>query len=95
MENIQETSTLPKSDAEWYFRKDEESDRYYTIFFQMCRKFGISWAKATKKEKYFVEEVTRVNYERDRAARLGLPLSDIRPAFSSKTSTNSAEAGAN
>jgi len=27
--------------------------------------------------------VTRVTYERDRAQRLGLPLSEVRPSFAS------------
>lgn len=71
-----------QSDAAWYCRKDEESDRYYEIFFQLCRKFNIRWTSATEKERGFIEEVTRVTYERDRAIRLGLPLSDITPSFS-------------
>ena len=29
------------------------------------------------------KEVTRVTYERDRAQRLGLPLSEVRPSFAS------------
>lgn len=73
----------PASDAEWYCRKDEEEERFYEIFFRMCRKYGISWASATDKERGFIEEVTRVTYERDKAHRLGLPASEIRPAFAS------------
>lgn len=72
----------PISDAEWYCRKDSEKERFYAIFFQMCRKYGVRWASADEKERRFIEEVTRVTYERDRAVRLGLPLSDVRPAFS-------------
>lgn len=71
------------SDAAWYCRKDEEADRFYEIFFQMCRKYGVSWASASEKERKFVEEVTRVTYERERAIRQGLPLSEVRPAFAS------------
>ena len=74
---------IPDSDAEWYFRKDPERDRFYEIFFQMCRKYGVRWASADEKERSFIEEVTRVTYERERATRLGLPLSDVRPAFAS------------
>ena len=73
----------PASDAEWYFRTDPEEDRFYEIFFQLCRKYNVRWASATLKEKMFIEEVTRVTYERDRAQRLGLPLSEIRPSFAS------------
>lgn len=71
------------SDAAWYCRKDPERDRYYEIFFQMCRKYGVRWASADEKERQFIEEVTRVTYERDRAIRLGLPLADLRPSFAS------------
>ena len=79
MENI----NRPKSDAEWYFRKDPEEERFYTIFFQLCRKYNIRWASASDKERAFIEEITRVTYERDRAVCLGLPLSEVRPAFAS------------
>ena len=65
----------PASDAAWYCRKDAEEERFYEIFFQLCRKYSVRWASATPKEKSFIEEVTRVTYERDRAQRLGLPLS--------------------
>ena len=68
-------------DAEAYFQKDPEEERFYEIFFRLCRKYGVSWTSADKKEKQFIEEVTRVTYERDRAIRLGLPLEDVRPAF--------------
>ncbi len=73
----------PASDAAWYCRKDVEGERFYEIFFQMCRKYGVRWASADEKERQFIEEVTRVTYERERAVRLGLPLSEIRPAFAS------------
>lgn len=71
------------SDVEWYCRGDLEGNRFYEIFFQMCRKYGVRWASADEKERRFIEEVTRVTYERERAVRLGLPLADVRPAFAS------------
>ena len=71
----------PPSEAESYCRKDPDAERFYDIFFKLCRKYSVSWASADEKEKRFIEEVTRVTYERDRALRLGLPLEDIRPAF--------------
>ena len=80
---MDENISRPVSDAEWYFRKDPERERFYEIFFQMCRKYGVRWGKATEKEQALIEEVTRVTYERDRAVRLGLPLSDVRPSFAS------------
>lgn len=77
------TKTPLSSDAEWYCRKDPEEARFYEIFFKMCRKYGISWASAGEREKLFIEELTRVTYERDKALRLGLPLNEIRPSFAS------------
>ena len=71
------------SDAEWYCRKDPEAERFYEIFFQMCQKYGVRWASAEEKDRQFIEEVTRVTYERERALRLGFPLSDVRPSFAS------------
>ena len=71
------------TDANWYCRKDPEEERFYEIFFQLCKKYRVHWASATQKERRFIEEVTRVTYERDRAKRLGLPLTDIRPSFAS------------
>ncbi len=72
---------LAPSEAEWYCRKDPEEELFYAIFFKLCRKYGVSWASAGEREKQFIEEVTRVTYERDRAIRLGLPLDAVRPAF--------------
>ena len=71
------------SDAAWYFEKNPEAERYYEIFFGLCRKYNINWSSASTKERAFIEEVARVTYERDRSLRLGEPLSSIRPAFAS------------
>ena len=64
--------------AEWYCRKEPEEEHFYEIFFRLCQKYNVRWASATPKEKAFIEEVTRVTYERDKAQRLGLPLSEVR-----------------
>ena len=74
---------LMADDAQWYFRNDAEEERFYDIFFRMCRKYNVAWASANEKEKLFIEEVARVTYERDKALRHGMPLADIRPAFAS------------
>lgn len=70
-----------KSEAEWYCKQDPEEKRFYNIFFRFCRKYSVNWASATDKEKAFIEEITRVTYERDKALRIGTPVSEIRPAF--------------
>ena len=46
----------PASDAAWYCRKDAEEERFYEIFFQLCRKYSVRWASATPKEKSFIEK---------------------------------------
>lgn len=74
-------SELKKSDAQWYCQKNPEAERFYDIFFAICKKYHVSWVSASAKEKAFIEEVARVTYERDRAIRLGLPLGEVRAAF--------------
>lgn len=69
------------SDAEWYFRRDPERERFYQIFFSLCRKYNVRWASADEKEKSFIEEMTRVTYERDKAERQGLSMETVRPSF--------------
>ena len=57
-------------DAKWYFTHETEEDRlWYRIFFAMCRKFGVSWSKASEEQKAFIEGITRINYEREMAKR--------------------------
>lgn len=41
----------PHSDAEWYCRKDPETERFYEIFFWLCRKYDVRWASADQKER--------------------------------------------
>lgn len=58
--------------AKWYFTHETEEDRlWYHIFFSMCRKFGVSWPKASKEQKTFIGEIIRVNYERGGKAECG------------------------
>lgn len=71
----------PLSDAKWYCRKDPEEERFYEIFFSLCRKYKVHWASANEKEKAFIEEVTRVTYEWDKAERQGLSTETVRPSF--------------
>ncbi|MCI9368636.1 MAG: hypothetical protein HFF19_10235 [Oscillospiraceae bacterium] len=67
-----------------YFVVPREQELEYTdLLFDVCKQFGIKYYSATAKERFFVEEVARVTYEREKAQRQGLPLSDVRPAFAS------------
>ena len=70
-----------QSDAQWYFRKDENADLFYGIFFKACKKYGIHWASATEKERAFIEEITRMTYEKEMAARTGVKGDDRKPSF--------------
>ena len=55
--------------AKWYFTHESEEDRlWYGTFFSICKKFNVSWPTATPTQKAFMEEITRVNYERQQAA---------------------------
>lgn len=69
--------------AEDYFRSalEEDNQKQLEIFMQMCSRFSISWPKATEKERAFIEEITRVTYEKYLAKKYGTPLSDVRPFF--------------
>lgn len=61
---------MTMDDAKWYFTHETEEDRlWYRIFFSMCRKFNVSWSKASETQKAFIEELTRINYEREIAKR--------------------------
>ena len=68
---MNDNKTRPASDAAWYCRNDPEEERFYQLFFQLCQKYDVRWANATPEEQKFIEEITRVTYERDRVLRLG------------------------
>lgn len=71
-------------EAKWYFTHETEEDRlWYRIFFSMCRKFGVSWPKASETQKAFIEELTRINYERE-MAKLTSTTQPIRGFFDSE-----------
>ena len=67
---MNDNKNRPASNAAWYCRKDPEKERFYEIFFRLCQKYNVRWASATPKEKAFIEEVTRVTYERIRRSVL-------------------------
>ncbi len=70
------------SNAAQYFRpQTADRDEFYSIFFDVCRKYNIDWATAGTKEKAFAEEVTRVTYEHRKAQREGRSLSTVPAAF--------------
>lgn len=65
-----------------YFAPPTEENMAYTeLLFDVCRQFGIRYYSATKKERHFVEEVTRVTWAREQEKKTGV-RQDTRPAFS-------------
>ena len=65
-----------------YFSLPSEDSMAYTeLLFDICKQFGIRYYTATKKERYFVEEVTRVTWAKQQEEKSGIPQ-NIRPAFS-------------
>lgn len=64
-----------------YFAKPTEENIAYTeLLFDVCQQFGIRYYSATKKERYFVEEVMRVTWAKQQEEKTGV-RQDIRPAF--------------
>lgn len=64
-----------------YFAAPSEAEQAYTdLLFSVCEQFGIRYYSATPKERYFVEEVTRVTWahQHKQTADANAP---IRPAF--------------
>ena len=68
-------------DARWYFAESADRNAFYDLFFQFCRKYNVDWATAPDQEKAFVEEVTRVTWEKHQEKATGIKR-NIRPAFS-------------
>ena len=64
-----------------YFSIPSGQDLTYTdLLFSVCEQFGIRYYSATPKERYFIEEVARVTWvrQKEKATRL---KTAIRPAF--------------
>ena len=65
-----------------YFAPPAEEDIAYTdLLFDVFEQFGIHYYSATKKERHFVEEVTRVTWAKQQEEKTGV-RQDIRPVFS-------------
>jgi len=63
-----------------YFAAPSEEELAYTdLLFSVCNQFGIRYYTATAKERYFVEEVTRVTWACQKSQAKD---ESFRPAFS-------------
>lgn len=67
--------------AKEYFQRDAERGTFYRTFYQICRRFNVTWSTATPEVRAFIEEVTRVTYEQEKAKRNGVSLSTVKPFF--------------
>ena len=57
-------------------------ERFYEIFFKLCKKYNVHDGPVqTKKKSSSFRRLWHGCLERDKAKRLGLPLSKIRPSF--------------
>ena len=63
--------------AKEYFQRDAERETFYRI----GRRFNVTWSTATPEVRAFIEEVTRVTYEQEKAKRNGVSLSTVKPFF--------------
>lgn len=82
--NMQEEYKVDVLAAEaggYFVPPDADSLAYTELLFDVCKQFGIRYYTATPKEKFFVEEVTRVTWERQQAEKTG-EKREIKPAFS-------------
>lgn len=71
---------LLAAQAGGYFALPSEEELAYTdLLFSICEQFGIRYYSATPKEKYFVDEVTRVTWACQQDVG---KLSSVRSAFS-------------
>ena len=65
-----------------YFAAPSQQELAYTdLLFSVCEQFGIRYYSATPKKRYFVEEVARVTWMRQKEQTTGVQTV-IRPAFS-------------
>lgn len=67
--------------TEEYFRRDPEREAFYRTFYQICRRFNVTWSTASPEVRAFVEEATRVTYEQEKARKNGASLNTVKPFF--------------
>lgn len=57
------------SEAEWYFRQSEKSREFYIVFGTVCRKYGVSWSKASPAVRECISDLVKLTLERNAAER--------------------------
>ena len=47
-------------DAAWYCCHDPEEERFYEIFFKLCKKYNVRWASADEKKVVILCDVPEI-----------------------------------
>ena len=69
------------AEAGGYVRPISEEDKaFINLLFNVCKQFGVNYYDADEKDRYFVEEVTRVAWARKQEKDAGVEI-PIHPAF--------------
>lgn len=76
-----------------YLSGEKDATLFFYTFFSMCHKFKIDYEKANPKEKEFIDEMTRYNYELKKAKRDGLSTEKIEKPFPIEDGTLSEKLG--
>ena len=64
------------AEAGGYVNPMSEEDRAFTnLLFDVCKRFGVRWYSADAKDRYFVEEITRITWARQQEQITGLTYS--------------------
>ena len=76
-----ELDDLASAAGGYFALPSKESISYTDLLFSIADQFGIRYYTATEKERFFVEEVTRVTWELKQQEKTGTKA-NIRPEFS-------------
>ena len=74
-------NVLAEQSGGYFAPPSAENIEYADLLFDVCEQFGIRYYSATSKERYFVEEVTRVTWAKRQEEKTGVKRA-IRPDFS-------------
>lgn len=80
LDKIYKLDTLAEQAGGYFSAPDKDELAYMDLLFSICNQFGIRYYSAAPKERYFVEEVTRVTWEHQNA-QTAEGIAAIRPAF--------------
>lgn len=80
LEKRYQVDILAEQAGGYFFVPSEAELAYTDLLFSVCKQFGIRYYSATPKERYFVEEVTRVTWAHQKEQTAGIKAV-IRPAF--------------